>query len=90
MGANKKVLDIIIKGRYNYLFFKHSNHQFSAIINLPQKIMILSMNVFKTLSKQECDIETSEIPTIVSPLSVNINSSRKKCIILDLRYVNPH
>ena len=40
--------------------------------------------------KAGCVIETYEILIVVSPLFVNVNSSGKKRLILDLRYVNAH
>ena len=35
-------------------------------------------------------IEAEKPPEAINPLSVSINSSGKKCLILDLRYVNTH
>ena len=40
------------------------------------------------LLKMNCIKELSEVPNIVNPLSVSIQSSGKKRLILDLRHVN--
>ena len=38
----------------------------------------------------KCVIEVESKPHVISPLSVSTNSSGKKRLILDLRYVNKH
>ena len=52
--------------------------------------MIFVAGSIQNLIKEGCVIETSEIPTVVNPLPVNVNSSGKKRLILYLRYVNAH
>ena len=44
----------------------------------------------KDLLNHNLIVESNTIPHVVSPLSVSINSSGKKRLILDLRYVNSH
>ena len=44
----------------------------------------------KELIESNCVIEVQNKPYVINPLSVSPNSSGKKRLILDLRYVNKH
>ena len=62
---------------------KHSVNNLSAI-----KEADFVCEAILDLLKMHCIEELSEVPNIVNPLSVSIQSSGKKRLILDLRHVN--
>ena len=87
INANPDVLDIIIQGYKLPLLqtpptakFKNNN---SA---LNQSEFVLS--AIEELKANKLIIETVSMPQVVNPLSVSIQKSGKKRLILDLRYVN--
>ena len=89
LSANSAILDIIDNG-YKIPFFKtpkcapFRNNQ-SALKNKD----FIEESISELL-KCGSVIEAEKPPEAINPLSVSINSSGKKCLILDLRYVNTH
>ena len=89
ISGNCAILEISDK-RYNILFYKtpkgasFRNNQ-SALKNKD----FVEASIFELL---KCDsiIEEEKPPKVIEPLSVSMNSSSKKHLILDLRYVNTH
>ena len=47
-------------------------------------------DAIRSLLEQNCIVESVETPEIINPLSVSIQNSGKKRLILDLRHVNLH
>lgn len=47
-------------------------------------------NAISELLANSTTVEVPSVPLVVSPLSVSVNSSGKKRLILDLRYLNQH
>ena len=89
LSANSAILEIIDNG-YKIPFFKtlqctsfRNNH--SALKNKD----FVEEPISKLL-KCGSVIEAEKLPEVINPLSVSINSSGKKRITLDLRYVNSH
>ena len=47
-------------------------------------------DAIKSLSELDCIVELPKAPELINPLSVSVNKSGRKRLILDLRHVNKH
>ena len=89
LSANSAVLEIINNG-YKIPFFKTPKR---ASFRNNQSVLKNKDFVEECISELlKCGyiIEAEKPPEVINPLSVSINSSGKKRLILDLRYVNGH
>ena len=62
--------------------FERANHK-SALVNKD-----FVNEAVRDLVNNHCIAEVSGVPRVCSPLSVVTNSSGKKCLVIDLRYLN--
>ena len=87
INANPEVLDIIESGYKLPLL-----HAPDTVILKNNKSALnyseFVLSAIEELKVNNVIIETDSIPHVVNPLSVAIQSSRKKRLILDLRYVH--
>ena len=89
LSANSAILEIIDNG-YEISFFKKPKcasfrNNLSALKNKD-----FVKEYISELLKCGSIIEAENLQEVINPLSVSINSSGKKRLILDLRYVNSH
>lgn len=89
LGANKFIVDVIRQG-YQLPFSKiPCTKQFENNKSALLHREFVEDSIDELLLSGSI-IETVTLPTVVSPLSVNVRQSGKKRLILDLRYVNDH
>lgn len=89
IGANNKIVEVIREG-YKLPFIETPEQA-----NFINNKTALNSSEFVTKTIQDLlargsILETLQKPKVVNPLSVSTNSSGKKRLILDLRYINSH
>ena len=89
LSANSAILEIIDNG-YKIPFFKTPKRASFRNNQSALKNKDFVEESISELLKCGSIIEAEKPPEIINPLSVSINSSGKKRLILDLRYVNGH
>ena len=89
LSANSAVLEIIDNG-YKIPFFKTPKRASFCNNQSALKNKDFVEESISELLKCGSIIEAEKPPEVINPLSVSINSSGKKRLILDLRYVNGH
>jgi len=87
IGANNEILDIITNG-YKIPFIQFPTPSVSCNNKSAKDNLDFVSSAVEELLTNHCVLETPFIPTVVNPLSVSINKSGKKRLILDLRKVN--
>jgi hypothetical protein len=87
INANTTVLDVICSG-YKLPFFSTPPSNFLQNNQSALKNADFVSQAIEELLVNNLIVERLYIPTIVNPLSVSTQSSGKKRLILDLRYVN--
>ena len=89
LSANSVILEIIDIGYQISFFTKPKCASFRNNLSaLKNKDFV--KEYISELLKCGSIIEAENLPEVINPLSVSINSSGKKRLILDLRYVNSH
>ena len=83
ISAQGLTLEVIREGYKILLFLLRNTEPITAM-----KEADFVCEAILDLVKMNCMEELSEVPNIVNPLSVSIQSPGKKRLILDLRYVN--
>ena len=87
--ANKAIVNVLKEGYKLPLYTvpkpAHFNNNKSAITHSD-----FVSKAIQDLLKKNRIIEVNELPHVVNPLSVTVQNSGKKRLILDLRYVNKH
>ena len=89
IGANKFIFDVIKNGYKIPYINTPKTRVFKNNQSAIAEVDFVSSTI-DDLIKSGSVIETNRQPRVVSPLSVTSNSSGKKRLILDLRYVNDH
>ena len=89
MKANKAIVNVLKEGYKLPLYTvpkpAHFNNNKSAITHSD-----FVSKAIQDLLKKNRIIEVNELPHVVNPLSVTVQNSGKKRLILHLRYVNKH
>ena len=89
LSANFAILEIIDNG-YKIPFYKTPKRASFCNNESALKNKNFVEESISELLKCSSIIEAEKPPEVINPLSVSINSSGKKRLILDLRYVNTH
>ena len=89
LSANSAILEIIDNG-YKIPFYKTPKRVSFCNNQSALKNKDFVEESISELLKCGSIIEAEKPPEVINPLSVSINSSGKKRLILDLRYVNTH
>ena len=87
--TNKAIVNVLKEGYKLPLYTVLKSANFNINKSAPP-IRTLFLRQFKILLKTNKITEFNELPHVVNPLSVTVQNSGKKRLILDLRYVNKH
>ena len=89
LSANSAILEIIDNG-YKTPFFKTPKCASFGNNQSALKKKDFTEEFISELLTSGSNIVAENLPEVINPISVSINSSGKKCLILDLRCVNIH
>ena len=89
LKTNKAIVNVLKEGYKLPLYTVLKSANFNINKSAPP-IRTLFLRQFKILLKTNKITEFNELPHVVNPLSVTVQNSGKKRLILDLRYVNKH